>query len=127
MIKALSSVVLLKISIGYCLTLPLPEIPIPVETNKRWNKILKRKFLTFFLKMALEILWFHMIYRIIYSSCMKNVTYFVKDCIKFVDYFGRRKWQPTPVFLPGESHGHGIAKRQTRLHFHFHFWVVWLI
>ena len=34
----------------------------------------------------------------------------------------RRKWQPTPVFLPGEFHGqrslasyHGIAKSQTRL------------
>ena len=34
---------------------------------------------------------------------------------------GRRKWQPTPVFLPGESQGrgslvvHGVAKSQTRL------------
>ena len=36
----------------------------------------------------------------------------------------RRKWQPTPVFSPGESHGqrspagytvHGVAKRQTGL------------
>ena len=35
----------------------------------------------------------------------------------------RRKWQPTPVFLPGESHGwrswwataHGVAKGQMRL------------
>ena len=36
----------------------------------------------------------------------------------------RRKWQPTPVFLPGESRGqrslagytvHGVAKSQTRL------------
>ena len=33
----------------------------------------------------------------------------------------RREWQPTPVFLPGESHGvlqttgHGIAKSQTQL------------
>ena len=36
----------------------------------------------------------------------------------------RRKWQPTPVFLPGKSHGqrslvgytlHGVAKSQTRL------------
>ena len=35
----------------------------------------------------------------------------------------RRAWQPTPVFLPGESHGpeepgglvHGVAKSQTRL------------
>ena len=36
-----------------------------------------------------------------------------------------REWQPTPVFLPGESHGqatvHGVAKSQTRPHFHFHF------
>ena len=34
----------------------------------------------------------------------------------------RRKWQPTPVFLPGEAHGaeepytvHSAAKSQTRL------------
>ena len=35
----------------------------------------------------------------------------------------RRKWQPTPVFLPGESHGqrslaataHGVSKSRTRL------------
>ena len=34
-----------------------------------------------------------------------------------------KEWQPTPVFLPGESHGqrswqaivHGVAKNQTRL------------
>ena len=36
---------------------------------------------------------------------------------------GRKKWQPTPVFLPGQSHGqrsltaysHEVAKCQTRL------------
>ena len=34
----------------------------------------------------------------------------------------RRKWQPTPVFLPGKSHGrrslvtvHGVAKSQARV------------
>ena len=31
----------------------------------------------------------------------------------------RRKWQPSPVLLPGEFHGqatvHGVAKSQTRL------------
>ena len=40
----------------------------------------------------------------------------------------RRQWQPTPVLLPGESHGHtvpGVAKSRTRLSdftftFHFH-------
>ena len=31
----------------------------------------------------------------------------------------RRKWQPTPVFLPGESHGHGSCNTTERLHFHF--------
>jgi len=39
-----------------------------------------------------------------------------------------REWHPTPVFLPGESHGqrslvgysHGVMKSQTQLrHFHF--------
>ena len=43
----------------------------------------------------------------------------------------RRKWQPTPVFLPGESHGerslvgynpwgHKESDTTERLHFHFH-------
>ena len=38
----------------------------------------------------------------------------------------RRKWQPTPIFLPGKSHGQrslvgyspGVAKGQTRLSTH---------
>ena len=47
--------------------------------------------------------------------------------------YWRRKWQPTPVFLPGESQGwgslvaavHGVAEGQMRLSnftftFHFH-------
>ena len=44
----------------------------------------------------------------------------------------RRRWQPTPVFLPGESHGerslvgyspcgHKELDMTERLHFHFHF------
>ena len=44
----------------------------------------------------------------------------------------RRKWQPTPVFLPGESQGRGSvvgcspwgrqeSDMTERLHFHFHF------
>ena len=45
-----------------------------------------------------------------------------------------RKWQPTPVFLPGESRGqrslvttvHGVAKSRTRLSdWHFH-WICFL-
>ena len=43
----------------------------------------------------------------------------------------RRKWQPTPVFLPGESHGqrslvdyslwdHKELDMTEQLHFHFH-------
>ena len=45
---------------------------------------------------------------------------------------GRRRWHPTPVLLPGKSHGgawwaavHGVSKSRTRLSsftfsFHFH-------
>ena len=29
----------------------------------------------------------------------------VTELLDFDDNFWRRKWQPTPVFLPGESHG----------------------
>ena len=50
----------------------------------------------------------------------------------------RRKWQPTPVFLPGESHGQrslvgcslqGRKESDTteRLHFHFHFLSYWTV
>ena len=50
-------------------------------------------------------------------------------------FLWRRKWQPTPVFLPGESHGQrslvGYSPRgrkeldtTERLHCHFHFRLV---
>ena len=53
------------------------------------------------------------------SPC--NIIAYFKSC-KLI--YGRRKWQPTPVFLPGESHGkgslagytvHGVVKSRTRL------------
>ena len=31
----------------------------------------------------------------------------VTELLDFDDNFWRRKWQPTPVFLPGESQGRG--------------------
>ena len=46
----------------------------------------------------------------------------------------RRKWQPAPVFLPGETHGqrslvdyivHGVAKNRTPLSMHA--WVLWSV
>ena len=50
----------------------------------------------------------------------------------------RRKWQPTPVFLPGKAHDggawwatvHGVTESQTRLseqHFHFHHSVLFAV
>ena len=50
----------------------------------------------------------------------------------------RRKWQPTPVFLPGESHGQkslvgysprGCQESDTtkQLHFHFYFHYFWMV
>ena len=59
-----------------------------------------------------------------------------QDCETSLSLFGfmhwRRKWQPTPVLLPGESHGErslvgyspwGSKESDTTegLHFHFHF------
>ena len=57
---------------------------------------------------------------------MNNVTTHVRNFIRV----WRRKWQPTPVFLPGESHGRkslvGYSPRGRKrsdmteqLHFHF--------
>ena len=34
-------------------------------------------------------------------------TFWCLFCVVFIDYNWRRKWQPTPVFLPGESQGQG--------------------
>ena len=52
--------------------------------------------------------------------------------LHLLGYLGRRQWHPTPVLLPGKSHGwrawwaavHGVTKSQTRLSdftFTFHF------
>ena len=32
-------------------------------------------------------------------------TFLLVHFLSFYSFFWRRKWQPTPVFLPGESHG----------------------
>ena len=53
--------------------------------------------------------------------------------IYYTPYYWKRHWHPTPVLLPGKSHGrrawwaavHGVAKSRTRLSdftftFHFH-------
>ena len=43
-----------------------------------------------------------------YSGCSTISSTFVTVKLKFVSlYHWRRKWQPTPVFLPGESQGRG--------------------
>ena len=68
------------------------------------------------------------VYRFIIYSNVLSTDYKVKTRI-----YQRRKWQPTPVLLPGISHGwrslvgyiHGVAKSRTRLSsftftFHFH-------
>ena len=35
-----------------------------------------------------------------------GTNYFKNSCLKQRSvFYWRRKWQPTPVFLPGESHG----------------------
>ena len=52
----------------------------------------------------------------------------------FSMHFWRRKWQPTPVFLPGESHarrslvgysprGHRESDTTEQLHYHYAFYV----
>ena len=35
----------------------------------------------------------------------KSWTQLSDHFLSFYGFFWRRKWQPTPVFLPGESHG----------------------
>ena len=68
---------------------------------------------------------------LLYSASL--VPQMVKHLLGFNTWVGKifwkREWQPTPVFLPGESHDrgawwtrvHGITKSQTWLRdFHFH-------
>ena len=79
------------------------------------------------------VLYITHIYIYIYISSL--VAQRVKGCLQggrpgFDPWVGkipwRRKWQPTPVLLPGESHGalvHGVDKEldtTERFHFHFH-------
>ena len=40
----------------------------------------------------------------LYRDCAAKYGYHL-DFTHFHQLFWRRKWQPTPVFLPGESHG----------------------
>ena len=47
---------------------------------------------------------------VIYYIDIKSYVIRILDIDKYEvsrKIFGRRKWQPTPVFLPGESHGQG--------------------
>ena len=83
--------------------------------------------------------FFHVLHLYAHHSLSHGWTYQSLSCLRafmpgrsmFNSGFGkipwRRKWQPTPVFLPGEAHGqrsHRVAKSQTQLsdwHFHFSF------
>ena len=78
----------------------------------------------------------------IYSSCSVPLfSYMLPSCFFFklfvltvcYNNIWRRQWHPTPVLMPGKSHGwrslggcsHGVAKSQTQLSdfpftFHFH-------
>ena len=63
------------------------------------------------------------------SHLLSNILLFINNFAKYLKW--RRQWHPTPVLLPGESHGwrslvvHGVAKSPKRLKdftftFHFH-------
>ena len=67
------------------------------------------------------------VYQFVLLWVVLFIPYFINFCLQ------RRQWHPTPVLLPGKSHGrrawwaavHGVAKSQTRLRdftftFHFH-------
>ena len=75
--------------------------------------------------------WYHIdtVYLVVGVPWWLSVKESVCQCKKhgFDPWSGkipwRRKWQPTPVFLPGKSHGggawgvivHGVTKSQTQL------------
>ena len=46
------------------------------------------------------------------AQMVKNLPAVQETCIRFLGWEGilwRREWQPTPAFLPGESHGQRIV------------------
>ena len=52
----------------------------------------------------------HSVFHLIYSTAL-----IILPLITSSVFFWTRKWQPTPVFLPGESQGRGVAQSWTRL------------
>ena len=70
------------------------------------------------------------------GTVLSEISQTVKDnyyMISLIQEYQRRQWHPTPVLLPGKSHGqrslgaavHEVAKSRTRLSdftftFHFH-------
>ena len=81
--------------------------------------------------------WLHNLLKFIETwfiaqACISWWTYFCNFKL-YYPLSQRRRWHPTPVLLPGESHGwrslvaavHGVSKSRTRLsdfpfNFHFH-------
>ena len=45
------------------------------------------------------------LFAVFYSFCVVYVIFHVAT-LSEVNFAWSRKWQPTPIFLPGESHGH---------------------
>ena len=65
-----------------------------------------------------------------YLYVLIYVSIYIYLCIYLVIYFGRRQWHPTPVLLPGKSHGRkslvgcspwGRTESDTTEWLHFHF------
>ena len=74
-----------------------------------------------------ELIWKRML---LFCSVMFQKPYLLILLFKYLCTKWRRRWQPTPVLLPGESHGgRGLvgcspwglkeSDRTKRLHFHF--------
>ena len=82
---------------------------------------------------SLGLPWSYSIYKCLLSPyCILGFTLVLFSLQMFTEplLYWRRKWQPTPVFLPGESHGwrslvgyspqaHKESDTNERLHFHF--------
>ena len=83
----------------------------------------------FFLNICLQFFWVHTKSGIASLKTILCLTCWVAEKLlstvarPFYLYLWRRAWQPTPIFLPGESHGqrslvgtiHGVTKNRTWL------------
>ena len=106
-----------------------PVIWVPVQLTRRESPVMRTEVLVFsWIKKEIKVLWVFQCYTLSHTefsgSCLNLCFWYFEVCVlKHKTFFNRqrrriscslnqkavskiwRKWQPTPVFLPGKVHG----------------------